>query len=69
MLASAPLRQSGIGGIKSIRPDRRGYNMNEISFAYILLATACPGSLSDILRVVSSVEGPRLACLTLTPSS
>ena len=35
--ASAPSRQSGIGGVK-------GHNQNEISFARNPLATACPGS-------------------------
>ena len=41
--------------------DRQGHKMNEISFAPILLATACPGCPFDILRAVSSVERPHPA--------
>jgi hypothetical protein len=47
-LASAPSRQCGIGGVKSIRPDHGGgHNLKDISFACIPLTTAWPVSFTD----------------------
>jgi hypothetical protein len=43
---SLPSKPRFACGVKSIRPDHGGHNMNKTSFARIWLATACSGSSS-----------------------
>jgi len=53
---NVPRKPRLAGGVKSIRPDHGGHNMNEISLARIRLATACPGS--PALWAGTFIQGP-----------